>query len=151
MNYKLRRRHQLVWLIWALVIPVVLITAYSVLPEQEIPTDPQELYAVSPISPTELLDSKQEGPILWKLWKKSHTMFQVEAILQEPLRAPAAFVYAQPSPSSPPSSAVVLGKLGPQGSYRFFIDSTVFSSEGVTLIVHDPIHADTLHLSQLVP
>ncbi len=151
MNYKLRRRHQLIWILWAVLIPMGLFAAYSVLPQQKIPIESKALYPDESTPTFELLSEKKEEDMTWRLWKSSDSTYQVEASLQRALKAPAAFVYVVPTLEAPLSSGEVLGKLGPVGNYSFSLDSSWISSEGICLVLRDPLHGETLQTLELVP
>lgn len=151
MNYKLRRRHQLVWILWAILIPLALLTAYSSLPQQRIPVESELLYAGVDMHSNKLLGEKQAEGILWRLWENRDTTLLVEGIVQQSLRSPAAFVYVVPESGALISSGNILGKLGPKGSYSFPLDSAWNTSEKIYVLVHDPVRKETLQTIELVP
>ena len=151
MNYRLRKRHQFIWMAWAVLIPLALLVAYSALPQQKIPIEAKTLYPGINANANELLAEKQVEGIQWKLWKGTDTPLLLEGIVQQSLRNPAAFVYLVPEKEALISKGEILGKLGPQGSYSFPLDSTWNTLDKMYVVLHDPVHQKTLQTIELVP
>ncbi|MEM6630975.1 MAG: hypothetical protein AAF694_14940 [Bacteroidota bacterium] len=152
MVYSLRRRHLFIWIFWAVLIPIGLYGAFSVVGQQEIPLERRELYPVPLSSQDSLIAETKTSEIIWTLWKgKDSTSLEVFAKVIEPLSHPSAFVYVVPNLEAPLSSAEVIGGLGPVGNYSFSIATDWITAQGVCLIVHDPIKSETFHSIELIP
>ena len=152
MVHTLRRRHLFIWILWAILIPLGLVAAFSVVEEQKIPFEQQTLYS-SPNYSTETPIAGNVGrDISWSLWKgEDSTQLRVFAEIHTPLTHPAAFVYVVPTLEAPLSSADVVGKLGPVGTYEFTFNKDWLSDQGVCFVVHDPIKSQTIHTVEIIP
>jgi len=114
MSHSLRKRHQYMWLLIVLVVPIVLLLALTGKPSY--PTSPLVERSVTPAI-GELIKEYTDKLLSLRARGVGGSVQQVEIELDKPLKAAAAVVFD--------GKGNVIGKIGAKGVYRFSVDKTI--------------------------
>jgi len=114
MSHSLRKRHQYMWLLIVLVVPIVLLLALTGKPSY--PTSPLVERSVTPAI-GELIKEYTDKLLSLRARGVGGSIQQIEIELDKPLKAAAAVVLD--------GKGNVIGKIGAKGVYRFSVEKTI--------------------------
>lgn len=125
---ELRKRHRLVWRIWAFVLPIGFMLAILVLPKK---ITQAQLYQGTPPPLAKLEQTRETEWLLLRLFASDSLHKQLEITLKKPLNIPVAQVFWQNR---------YLGSLSAKGVQRFQLDSALVTERPYILEIKDPIN-----------
>ncbi|MFN7117584.1 MAG: hypothetical protein ACK4TA_12350 [Saprospiraceae bacterium] len=125
---ELRRRHRLLWQMWAVLLPIGFVIAILALPKQ--PTQAQ-LYDNTAAPLDKLEQTRETEWLLVRLFAADSLHKQLEITVKKPLNVPATQVFWQDR---------YLGNLGAKGVKRFPLDSALLAGLPYVLEIKDPIN-----------
>ena len=126
---KLRKRHFQLWAVIALILPILIILAYTNV--REIETDDFEL--AQPAAFSDVIANSQGEYTLLNL-RKQGTEYQLEAVISKPIQAANTMVQMKSEKGD-----IILGRLGSKGLYRFAIPEGVVISDELQISIFDQI------------
>lgn len=131
---ELRKRHRMIWMLWAVLLPIGFVLAIRSLPQKGYSP---ELTGIPMGKAPKTVASARDGNVLAALHAgPDGRVKQLELRLLEPLASGPAALYWQKA---------YLGRLGSKGTYRFVLDSTMTSASPFQLEIRDPIRNKPLH------
>lgn len=135
----LRRRHRLIWILWAILLPLGFVLAIASIPRPVYhPTDTQQAEAYPEVI------VKQESESISASLREDQGLKQIELNLKKAYIAPSTYVYLSKESFESPDQAQLLGALTSPGTYRFNLDSASSASEYGSITLFDPIHNQIL-------
>ncbi|MEZ5040545.1 MAG: hypothetical protein R2828_11645 [Saprospiraceae bacterium] len=145
MILKLRKRHRLMWLALALVLPLSYIVALKARPTP-IGTSATSINALN----TTLLKELVNLPTL-KAWfsKDESNKYYLELNLTLATTHSLALFYLADAPDADVNSGRLLGAVGAQGHQRFVVDSLVFAQSPAYLLQYDPLRKEKIDAIEL--
>lgn len=142
----LRKRHRLIWIAWAVLLPVGIVLAWLVIPDQSsvklLKSSSIELLPV-------ILKSKDAKDYSINIRSnKENTVWQLEWRNKTVLRVPSAVIYnASLSPSNAgtsdafnPEQSFLIGRIETKGDYVFPLKSDSADLQHLRFILYDFIH-----------
>ena len=137
----LRKRHLQVWTVWAILLPVGIISAWLVVPE---PVTEKLIQPINTIKPL---------PVIYKTAEKENytvnlrhatdtSQWQLEWVNKEVLTWPSATIYQTIKGETGMDNARLIGRIEARGTYYFSLDSTFqpVNLSTYQLILYDFIH-----------
>ncbi len=125
---ELRKRHRLVWQVWAFLLPIGFIFAILVLPKQ-MPVNQLPIAREAPFG--NIAQSESTDVLTASLRAQAGSPNkQLEIKLKKPLDVPLAQVFWQNT---------FLGNLGAKGTHRFTLDSALLVNPPYLLEIRNPI------------
>lgn len=125
---ELRKRHRLIWQVWALLLPIGFVLAILVLPKQ-VKIEQLPITNDRPFATIEKSESTEALKVNLRSQAGSPNK-QLEIILTRPLDVPAARIYWQNT---------FVGSLGARGTQRFILDSALLLNPPFLLEIRNPI------------
>lgn len=125
---ELRKRHRLVWQVWALLLPIGFVSAILVLPKQ-MPVNQLPIAREMPLG--NIVQSESTDALIVSLRAQAGlSNKQLEITLKKPLDMPSALVYWQDT---------FIGSLGAKGTQYFTLDSALVANPPFLLEIRNPI------------
>jgi hypothetical protein len=140
MNKPLRKRHRMVWMAWAVLLPLGILFSWLVIPGQPavklLQNEPVPLLPViiqSGTSPEYSINLRTDT---------DRSEWQLEWINKRILKVPSAVIYQfeGENTSFKPGKAVLIGRIEAQGSYVFPFNNGSAASKPLNLLLYDFIH-----------
>lgn len=125
---ELRKRHRLIWQVWALLLPIGFVLAILVLPKQ-VKIAQLPIANDMPFATIEESESTEALKVNLRA-QAGLPNKQLEIILTQPLDVPSARVYWQNT---------FLGSLGAKGTQYFILDSALLVNPPFLLEIRNPI------------
>jgi hypothetical protein len=134
----LRKRHRQIWMAWAVLLPVGIVFAWLVIPNQ---------------APVKLLQASSEKPL--PVEKKSvdkdnytvnlrtnneNSAWQLEWINKTALMVPSAVIYKVDDPGADISQSKLIGRIEANGRYIFPLEPDSTGYKDLKLVLYDFIH-----------
>jgi hypothetical protein len=148
-NKPLRKRHRLVWMAWAILLPLGILFSWLVTPFQPavklLENKPAPLLPViiqSGSSPEYTINLRSDA---------DRSEWQLEWINKRILKVPSAVIYqlAGDTASFRPGNAVLIGRIEVQGSYVFTLTNGPAPGKKMDLVLYDFIHNKLIRNIQL--
>ncbi len=142
---RLRKRHLQIWVAWAVLLPVGIITAYTSIQK---PATEKLLQPAPGISlPVSLKTVEKENYTVSLRSNADTSKLQLDWVNKIILSVPTATIYQlRPGDSIPQGK--LIGRIEARGNYHFVVD-TGFLKAGRTLILYDFIHKQIIDTIQL--
>lgn len=126
---KLRKRHVFTWVVLALLIPVLIVLAYTNVRKMPV----QDFSTVQAQALTELIGNTQGNYVLVNI-RKQEAKHQVEAVILKPIQAANTMLQLKSG-----NKNIDLGRLGSKGIYRFDLPKNISVSGSMEVVVYDQI------------
>ena len=132
----LRKRHLQIWTVWAVLLPIGIITACISIQRPAVSQllQPAALAAL----PVEIKKIEKENYTVALRTNNDRTQFQLEWINKKILTVPTATIY-QSTAGNEIVKGKLIGRIEARGTYHFIVDSS-FLKEESKLLVYDFIH-----------
>ncbi len=139
----LRKRHLYIWVLLAILVPVIFgAVAFS---DHSQPAN-ENWHSQSKKQPQEqvLFQGEEEGVILKVLQVSGSPLRKLEFELWEPLTGTSALVYWVPQGEIVIEKGILLGQVGPRGVYTFPLDSIMSQQTKGAVALYDNIKKNKL-------
>ncbi len=119
MTPTLRKYHRRIWLVLAVLLPLLFVAAVVAIPDKrpDIVFDRQQAAAL----PHVLEEFETENFIVRIRSNPSKVALQLEIEIKQPLTTASALVYLVNNTKEKPTDGILLGNLGPYGTHRFYL------------------------------
>ena len=129
----LRKRHQMIWLTWAVLLPAGFVAAILVKP-----TFPVQMLQTTQVELPEgkVVKNAKTDHVSASLYQLIDGSYQIVLMLEEPLKSPVTTLYATAHAPDTLEGSQFVGKIDGKGMYLFPV-----SSDNCTgLILYDAVH-----------
>jgi hypothetical protein len=148
MILSLRKRHRMIWLLLAILLPIGVVVAWLAKPDADlaIGTYPFETaLSGSPVGETVAFSHGTIQLVAQPATRLQTLVFQIE----KPLDQPGVAVYVSDQPLKDPKKGTSLGILGSKGPTYFKLDTSTVNWSQMHALLFDPIRKQTLQTIQL--
>jgi len=141
MTKSLRKRHLQIWIAWAVLMPIGIISAVMVRPE--LPKDKLLQPTVTPALPVVLKSVDKDDYTISVRSNRDTSLLQLEWINKKTLTYPTATIYEDTTNTNNISTALLIGRIEARGTYHFMLpnsNATIRQLNNVHFILYDFIH-----------
>ena len=134
----LRKRHRQVWMVWAILLPVGILFAWLVIPDQL----PVKLLQqqTSALLPAVVSQKDMENYTITIRTDKQNEQWQLQWHNKKVLTVPSALIYYVTGSGEPVTSNELIGRIETRGEYVFPLRSIVKNNAHPEFILYDFIH-----------
>ena len=140
----LRKRHLYIWIVLGILLPVGYFTAYMSMPGYPAESKEELNFGIVAALPNVVATQTTNSLEVNLRDGNASSQKQLENKVNRPVKNPAATIYLGQQQIERPEQGVLLGLVGPVGTQRINLDSTLSSYSSYHLLIYDPIQKEII-------